>query len=311
MEIHILLLFVTLSLATIRFFLNHHRKKNQPPGPTGLPIIGNLHQLGPKLHCTLSSLAKTYGPIISLRLGFTTVVIASSPAVAKEILQKNDQAFANRPIPDSLTAQPNVDDTISWAAGDPLWKNRRRFCSTRLFSTQRLDLLQHLRHRKAQQLVQHLRKKASTRTAVDIGALAFATMLNLLANTVFSEDLVDSEFESAGEFKELAWRIMEDSGRLNLSDYFPVLKRFDLQGVKRHVKVSYVRLHEIFGEVIGRRVRDRESSRGASSNGDFLDVLLDHCEQEDGSIFTVESIRTMIVVSGYHFVVYTFKELLH
>lgn len=298
MEVHTLLLLVTLFIVTTRFILNRHGKKNQPPGPTGLPIIGNLHQLGPKPHCTLSSLAQTYGPIMSLRFGSVTVTVASSPAAAQEILQKNDQAFANRPIPESVAAQPNVFDTLAWAPADPRWRNRRRVCTTQIFTNQRLDILQHLRHRKVQQLVEHLRKQASNKKVVDIGELAFATMLNLVSNTVFSEDLVDGEFESAGEFKELVWRIMEDAGKVNFSDYFPLIKRFDLQGVKRHVAESYVRLHEIFDEMIGKRVVEREGLRG-SVKGDFLDVLLDHCRQGEGSDFSVQSIKPLILVTSF------------
>ncbi|KAL2324687.1 hypothetical protein Fmac_023745 [Flemingia macrophylla] len=293
MELHILLLFVTLLVLITRFILNRHGSKNQPPGPTGLPIIGNLHQLGPKPHCTLSSLAQTYGPIMSLRLGSVTVVVASSPGTAQEILQKNDQAFASRPIPESVAAQPNVGDTLAWAPGDSRWRNRRRVCTTQIFTAQRLDLLQHLRHRKVQEVVQHLRKQASNGTAVDIGEVAFATMLNLMSNTVFSEDLVDPAFESAGELKEVVWRIMEDAGKVNISDYFPFLKWLDLQGVKRHVRVSYVRLHDIFDRMILTRVEERESSRVAK--GDFLDVLLDHCQQGDGSDFTVQTIKPLIL----------------
>jgi len=296
MEIHILLLFATLSIIIIRIFLN--RQKNKPPGPTGLPIIGNLHQLGSKPHCTLSSLAKTYGPIMSLRFGSVTVTVASSPTTAQEILQKNDQSFTNRPVPESVAAQPNVNDTLAWSPANSRWRNRRRICTTQIFTTHRLDFLQHLRHQKVQQLVQHLHKKAAERSTVDIGELAFATMLNLVSNTVFSEDLVDSEFESAGEFKELVWRIMEDAGKVNVSDYFPVVKMFDLQGVKRHVKVSYVRLHEIFDRMIQKRVEDRKNNSrdGGVDAGDFLDVLLDHCQQDEGSAFSVESIKPLILV---------------
>ncbi|GAU13260.1 hypothetical protein TSUD_42140 [Trifolium subterraneum] len=196
---------------------------------------------------------------MSLRFGSVTVTVASSPTTAQEILQKNDQSFTNRPIPESVAAQPNVNDTLAWAPADSRWRNRRRICTTQIFTSQRLDLLQHLRHRKVEELVQHLHKKAAKKITVDIGELAFATMLNLVSNTVFSEDLVDSEFESAGEFKELVWRIMEDAGKVNVSDYFPVLKRFDLQGVKRHVKVSYERLHEIFDKMIKKRVEDRDN----------------------------------------------------
>ncbi|KAK7270396.1 hypothetical protein RIF29_23496 [Crotalaria pallida] len=307
MELHILLLFLTLSLPIIRFYLNRRHTKNHPPGPTGLPIIGNLHQLGPKPHSTLSSLAHTHGPLISLRFGSVAVVVASSPTTAQEILQKNDQSFSNRPIPDSVAAQPNVEDTLAWSPGDARWRNRRRICTTQIFTNQRLDLLQHLRHRKVEQLLKHLHKQASRRSVVDIGELAFATMLNLVSNTVFSEDMVDAEFESAGELKELVWRIMEDAGKVNLSDYFPALRGLDLQGVRKHVRVSYLRLHEIFDEMIRKREREREMMMNMNSlnnnnnndngcrKGDFLDVLLDHCGQDDGSDFTVESIKPVIL----------------
>ncbi|KAL5195370.1 Geraniol 8-hydroxylase [Glycine soja] len=246
MEVHILLLLVTLFLVVTRFILNHRVKKRQPPGPTGLPIIGNLHQLGPKPHCSLSLLAQTYGPIISL--------------------QKNDQAFAKRPIPESVAAQPNVSDTLTWVPADPRWRNRRRLCTTQIFTAQRLDLLQHHRQRKVQQLVEHLQKQAWNRKLVDIGELAFRTR----------------ELESAGELKELVWRIMEGAGKVNLSDYFPLLKRLDLQGVKRHVVVPYVRLHEIFDDMIRKRVAERE--------GRFL-----RYEQREGSDFTLESIKPLIL----------------
>ncbi|KAE9611379.1 putative geraniol 8-hydroxylase [Lupinus albus] len=278
MEVHIFLFFLTLSLAIIRFFHNRHNNNNQPPGPTALPIIGNLHQLGSKPHSTLSSLAQTHGPLISLRFGSVTVVVASSPATVKLLLQKNDQSFANRPIPDSVAAQPNVQDTLAWSPADVPWRNRHRICTTQIFSNQRLDLLQHLRHQKVQQLLHHLHKEASTKTVVNIGELAFATMLNLVSNTVFSEDMVDPEFETAGELKDLVWRIMEDAGKVNLSDYFPGLKRFDLQGVRKHVRVSYVRLHEIFDDMIRKRIRKRESLSGStmSTRSSFRETLRLH-----------------------------------
>lgn len=130
---------------------------------------------------------------------------------------------------------------------------------------------------------------------MDIGSLAFATTLNLISNTIFSVDIIDPEFETAQEFKELVWRIMEDAGKPNLSDYFPWLKRFDLQGVRRHVQVSYVRMHQIFDEIIEKRLESRSSlSSSKSRHGDFLDVLLDQCDVKDGG-FSMETIKPLIL----------------
>lgn len=120
----------------------------------------------------------------------------------------------------------------------------------------------------------------------------FATTLNLISSTIFSIDIVDPEFNSAQEFKDLVWRIMEDAGKVNLSDYFPVLRRFDLQGLKKHIKPSYQRLHEIFDEMIDKRMEKRGLDPTKRDN-DFLDVLLDHCEE--GSEFTRQNVKPLLV----------------
>lgn len=135
-----------------------------------------------------------------------------------------------------------------------------------------------------------------SREPVDIGKVAFATSLNLLSSTLLSVDVVDPEFESAQEFKDIIWRIMEDFAKPNLSDYFPLLRPFDLQGLKRNVKGCFVRLYEILEEIIEKRVKDRAAAGVTERNGDFLDVLLDQC-QEEGSGFDRRHIKSLISVS--------------
>ncbi|GMP96117.1 hypothetical protein CsSME_00044903 [Camellia sinensis var. sinensis] len=69
------------------------RRRTLPPGPTGLPLFANLFEVGPKPHESLAKLAKTYGPLMTIRMSSRTSVVASSPEVAREILQKNDEAL--------------------------------------------------------------------------------------------------------------------------------------------------------------------------------------------------------------------------
>ncbi|KAK6947347.1 Cytochrome P450 [Dillenia turbinata] len=273
--------------------LNRSGTKKFPPGPTGLPVVGYLLQLGPKPHIKLAELSKRYGPLMSLKFGSVNTIVASSPEFAKQILQKHDQVFSGRPLPDAIQAQPNPEATIAWVPGDHQWKNRRRICNTQLFTTQRLELLQHLRVEKARAVRALIRKHCGSSDPVDLGRLEFAMSLNLISNSIFSVDLVDPDSDSAQEFKDLVWRIMEDASKPNVSDYFPMIRRFDLQGVKRHISSSYVRLHEIFDELIDQRLKARELDP-MTPKGDFLDVLLDQC-QEKGSEFSRVTIKPMMV----------------
>nr|POE60846.1 geraniol 8-hydroxylase [Quercus suber] len=156
-------------------------------------------------------MAIEFGPLMTLKFGFVTTIVASAAETTKEILHTHDQTFSNRPVPDSVATQPHPEGTLAWVPGDHRWRNRRRICSTQMFTSQRLDLLQHFRHKKVHQLIAHINKYKGT--PVDIGSLAFATTLNLISNTIFSVDIVDPDFESAQEFKELVWRIMMDAGK--------------------------------------------------------------------------------------------------
>ncbi|KAF5735012.1 hypothetical protein HS088_TW15G00511 [Tripterygium wilfordii] len=297
MELHIFLFCLPLFfLLLLKPFLR--RATNLPPGPSSLPLIGSLRHLSPRLHESLYNLAKLHGPIITLYLGSITTIVVSSPETAKQVLQIHDQDFSERYIPDVITAQPNPESTLAWVPGNQRWRNRRRICITQMFTKQRLDSQQHLRHLKVQQLIEQIKKLYVLGKQVDIGQVAFATTLNLISNAIFSVDIIDTDFEKAQEFKDLVWRIMEDAGKQNLSDIFPVLKLFDLQGLRRHVRPAYMRLHEIFDEMIEKRLESRKI--GSERSGDFLDVLLDQCD-EPGSDFDRHNIKPLILVSELHF----------
>ncbi|KAK1323796.1 Geraniol 8-hydroxylase [Acorus calamus] len=143
------------------FLLRHrpHRKSqlpNLPPGPAPLPIIGSLHKLGDRPHISLAELSKRHGPLMSLRLGHVTTIVASSLAVAREILQKNDQHLASRFVPDAVHVFDYDKKSMVWSPLNHFWHNIKRISATQLFTNQRLDANQGLRRAKVQELLDHV-----------------------------------------------------------------------------------------------------------------------------------------------------------
>ncbi|KAL0542193.1 hypothetical protein IC582_022288 [Cucumis melo] len=68
-------IFLVFTFITLCRLIPAKRNPKLPLGPTTLPIIGNLLALGDKPHQSLTNLAKSYGPIMSLKLGQVTAVL--------------------------------------------------------------------------------------------------------------------------------------------------------------------------------------------------------------------------------------------
>ncbi|KAF5763688.1 putative geraniol 8-hydroxylase [Helianthus annuus] len=265
-----LIIVATLLLSYILIsVLGFGKPKNLPPGPTRLPIIGNLHLLGDLPHQSLAKLAKIHGPIMSLKLGQNTTVVISSSTAAIEVLKKQDLAFANRYVPDAVTAYNHDQHSLSFLHVCTEWRTLRRIVTSNIFSNNSLEAKQHLRNQKVEELVAYCRKASLSNENVDIGRAAFRTSLNLLSNTIFSKDLTDPYEDSGKEFKEVITSVMEDSGKTNLVDVFPVLKKFDPQGLKRRMTRHFTKVLGIFDELIEERLRT-----GSFEQGDVLDVCL-------------------------------------
>lgn len=90
----ILFLFAGLASKTSR----GNAKAQLPPGPRPLPLIGNLHQLirGDLPH-TLQRWHQIYGPLISFRIGFRTMISTGSWKVASDLLHRRSTIYNSRP----------------------------------------------------------------------------------------------------------------------------------------------------------------------------------------------------------------------
>ena len=158
----VFLLILPLVWLSIRVLTSKLASQTIPPGPKPFPIIGNLFELSYLPHRDLAKLSKTYGPLMTLKLGSITTIVISSPNLAKEALQKNDQAFSSRTIPDMARVFDRHEFSVGWLPTNSKWKNLRKACATQIFATQLLDATQALRQTKVQELIDHVNQSCQS-----------------------------------------------------------------------------------------------------------------------------------------------------
>ncbi|KAL2927659.1 Cytochrome P450 76AD1 [Bienertia sinuspersici] len=291
------ILFVSFQL--IRSFVNLSRKSNKlPPGPKRMPIFGNIFDLGDKPHRSFANLSKIHGPLISLKLGSVTTIVVSSADVAKEMFLKNDQALANRTIPDSVRAGDHDKLSISWLPVSAKWRNLRKISAVQLLSNQRLDASQAQRQAKVQQLLTYVQDCSKKGQPVDLGRAAFTASLNLLSNTFFSVELASHESSASQEFKQLMWNIMEEIGRPNYADYFPILGYIDPFGIRRRLAAYFDKLIAVFQNIITERQKIRSANPGIKPTNDILDTLLNLYQDNELSMGEINHLLVDIFDAG-------------
>ena len=67
-----------------------------PPGPTPLPVIGNLHQLAGMVHKKVNALGNKYGDVWTLYMGPEPLIILHNYAVFKDTFVNNVYTFSGR-----------------------------------------------------------------------------------------------------------------------------------------------------------------------------------------------------------------------
>ncbi|KAF7072769.1 hypothetical protein CFC21_077857 [Triticum aestivum] len=265
----------------------------RPPGPAPIPFIGNIFHLQGEPHHALARLAGVYGPVMSLKLGTTTAIIASSASGARDILQKYDHLLAARSITDAGRALGNHERSIVWLpCTSPLWKRLRAVCTNHLFSARGLDATRAVREEKVRELVGSLRAHHAGE-AVDVGRVVFSGVLNLVSNVLFSEDVADMSSDRAQELEVLIRGMVEEFTKPNLSDLFPVLSALDLQGRRRRTTQYLRRFNDFFDPIIRRRMK-YEGER----KDDFLDVLLQLHSVDQLSLEALNCFLSDLFVSG-------------
>ncbi|XP_027708656.1 cytochrome P450 2J2-like [Vombatus ursinus] len=121
-----LLLFSATFLILAQYLQRRRQHHNYPPGPPGLPILGNLFQMDFKNpQIIIQKLSRKYGNIYCTHVGSYNFIMVTGLPLIKEVLVNQAQVFIDRPqAPIHLHVFQSLGLIMSNGQG---WRQQRRF----------------------------------------------------------------------------------------------------------------------------------------------------------------------------------------
>ncbi|KDP20096.1 hypothetical protein JCGZ_05865 [Jatropha curcas] len=267
---------------------SEHRENDRklPPGPSPLPIIGNLHMLGNLPHQTLYNLAKLHGPIMSLRLGYVQTIVVSSANAAKLFLKTHDAVFGSRPKLRASRYMSYGTKGMAFTEYGPYWRSVRKLCTVQLLSASKIEYFAPIRKEELGFYVESLKRAAAARKVVDFSVGVGDMIQNIACRMVFGE-VNNHELD----LKALVKEALLLAGAFNIADYIPFLGPIDLQGLTKRMKAFSKAMDKVLERIIDEH--EKEAYWEKKQKSDFIDVLLSLMNQpmvtsHDNALSTID-----------------------
>ncbi|KAK9758349.1 hypothetical protein RND81_01G224600 [Saponaria officinalis] len=264
-----MLYFALLTLLTIlisHFLLKKLLKNapyNPPPGPKGLPLIGNLHQLDfVALYVQLAKLAKSYGPIISLRLGLTRVIVVQSASTAKEVLKTQDLNFCSKAPRVGLLKLSYNGLEMAFGPYSECFREVKKLSILNLLSPKRVQMVGNIRQD-------------------EVSRIAFGKRY-------------EEEEGTKSKFHELLNEAQASLTTFYFADYFPSAGWLDkITGISGRLNNIFKRLDSFYQEIIDDHL---DPVKRRSRDEDFVDVLLRLREENTLPFeYTLDHIKALLM----------------
>ncbi|KAF5181435.1 Cytochrome p450, partial [Thalictrum thalictroides] len=284
-------------LLLIKNMLLVSSRQRLPPGPPGWPVVGNLFDLGRAPHQSLAILSQKYGPVLWLRLGTVNTMVVSSAEAATEFFRYHDLTFADRKPVELMSVDGFANGTLSLGQYGPYWRMLRRISTTELFSSNRIKDTEHLRSNCVKKMMKWMWEEAMKKGSIEVYRFVPLGGFNVIGNAALSKDtIVDPHSQEGRKFFDSLSRLIELSGVPNVADFFPFLRWFDLQCLKKKCRRLMSNPLKFASGFVKERLLERQKGH-INAKKDFLDVMLDfEGNQKDGEPAKISEKNIIIMI---------------
>lgn len=245
-----------------------------PPGPRGLPLIGEALAFGRDPLGYLSAAVRTYGDIVRIPVGPQHFTLVAHPAQIEEVLVAPSRGF---PKEDIEQMRGSLDyllfGTGLLTSNGDFWLRQRRLAQP-AFHRQRVAAY-------ARTMVDHTERMLARwrpGQSFDLHDEMMALTLHIVAETLFGAD-TGADAEAIGRALGVVMDVSADT--LGQPFQIPV-------GWPTPTNLRFRRAVAALERIIGRIVAERRAS--GEDRGDLLSMLL-HARDEDGSGMSDRQIR--------------------
>ncbi|KAK7689440.1 hypothetical protein QCA50_007232 [Cerrena zonata] len=294
-----------------KLFTIGSRAKGLPPGPSTVPLLGNLHQFPTKYtRIQFSAWAKEYGKIFSLKIIHGTTIVITSPRIIQDFMDRRSASTADRP---PFTPGEIIMNGLNLAlvGAGPTWKRMRK--GIQLFLTKEA-CARHMPIQRAEgiQLMHDiLEQPRAITTHID------RQSISIILSTVFGIRTPQFEDSLASRFLELEHTLEElfEPGAIPPVDILPILNYVPERWAPwkrkcRELREQYLQMFSDLRDVCETRIQNNKR------NGSYLEDVIDKEEKlglskemvaaigaaclEAGSTTTSSFLQTFVLCLVHH-----------
>jgi len=252
-------------------------------------------------HRGLAKLAKQYGGLFHMRMGYLHMVTVSSPEIARQVLQVQDNIFSNRPANIAIRYLTYDRADMAFAHYGPFWRQMRKLCVMKLFSRKRAESWESVRDE-----VDSMLKtvEANIGKPVNLGELIFTLTMNITYRAAFG-----AKNEGQDEFIKILQEFSKLFGAFNMSDFIPWLGWIDPQGLSARLVKARKALDKFIDSIIDDHIQKRKQNNfSEDAETDMVDDMLAFYSEEARKVdesddlqkaisLTKDNIKAIIMVS--------------